>query len=351
MTTIWYLEPVSPPDNDLANQARQRQDELTKPPGSLGRIESLAIALSAMQGRLLPRLDHIAVVVFAADHGIAEEGVSAFPQAVTAEMIKNFARGGAAISVLARQLEARLEVVDVGSAHLNEPLPGVVDARIAPATRNFLHEPAMSHAQCIQAMDAGRAALERAWQAGTELFIGGEMGIANTTAATALLSIWLKRPASELVGPGTGLDEAGMRHKAEIIEQAIHRDNALLSGPLSVLAGFGGFEIAALCGAYIAAAQAGMPILIDGFISSVALLAAEKLNPGVRQWCFFSHRSAEPGHRHVCDALDAEPLLDLGMRLGEGSGAAIAAGLLKSACALHTNMATFAEAGVSSGEQ
>ncbi len=350
MSEDWYTQAVKTIDKNVQQQAEARQGELTKPPGSLGRLETLATRLAGMQGKVQPQLEKIRIVVFAADHGVVAEGVSAFPQVVTTEMIKNFARGGAAISVLAEQLGAELEVVDVGSANPPGELPGVISERIAAGTANFSRQPAMTEEQCQRALASGRAAVQRALEAGTQLLIGGEMGIANTTSAAALAAVWLNCPAVELAGPGTGLDAAGVTHKAKVIEAAIKKHRGRVAGSFEVLCNFGGFEIAALCGAYLAAAQAGLPVLVDGFISSVAVLAACRFNPDVRNWCFFAHNSAEPGHARVLQALRAEPLVDLGMRLGEGSGAAVAAGILRNACALHARMATFSEAGVSTGE-
>lgn len=351
MTTPWYDLPVATINPAYRQQAEARQARLTKPPGSLGRLEELAVRLAGLQGRERPQLEQIQIMVFAADHGVAEEGVSAFPQAVTAEMVRNFARGGAAINVLARQLDACLEVMDVGTAQPPAMPPDascpVLDRRIAAGTANFTRQPAMTHGQCEQALAAGREAVQRALQNGAELFIGGEMGIANTTAAAAVASALLDRPAADLAGPGTGLDAGGVSHKARLIDSAVARYRADLDTPLRVLQSLGGLEIAALSGAYIAAAQAGLPVLVDGFISSVAALVAVRQQPAVRDWMFLAHRSAEPGHQRVAEALGLVPLLDLGMRLGEGSGAAVAAGLLRSAVALHNEMATFSEAGVS----
>jgi len=347
----WLNNEVQELQTEYQQQAEQHQAQLTKPPGSLGRLETVAARLAGMQGQLLPRLERAHIVVFAADHGVAEEGVSAFPQVVTTEMIKNFSRGGAAISVLAKHRNATLEVVDVGSAHPAGELPGVIDARVAAGTANFTQGAAMQAEQCTAALAAGREALKRALDAGCDLFIGGEMGIANTTSASALACAWLARPATDLVGPGTGVSSEGVRHKAEVIEIALQQHRDKFDNAFDTLCALGGFEIAALCGAYTAAAQAGVPVLIDGFISSVALLAASRFNPRVLDWCFFAHRSAEPGHARVLEALQAEePLLLLEMRLGEGSGAALALDILRSACVLHAQMATFEEAGVSPGE-
>lgn len=345
--TAWWTAAVAAQSETARAAARLRQTELTKPPGALGRLETLAIQYAAWQGTAKPQLEHIWISVFAADHGIAAEAVSAFPQTVTTEMIRNFARGGAAISVLARALGAQLEVIDCGSVLDPGPLPGVRAARIAAGSHNFVQGEAMTAAQCEMALAEGLAAAERAHQAGAQLFIGGEMGIANSTAASALGCALLTLQASDLVGPGTGLDAAGVAHKARIVTAALQRHGARLQDPLQALCCVGGFEIAALCGAYIRCAQLGIPSLVDGFIASSAALVATRLNPAVRDWLLPAHASAEPGHARLLAGLQATPLLDLGLRLGEGSGAAVAVPLLRLALELHNGMATFAEAQVS----
>ncbi len=342
-----WTNAIRQPEFHFADRARARQGVLTKPPGSLGRLEELAIALSAQLATETPSVDRVHISVFAGDHGVCSEGISAFPQSVTAQMIANFARGGAAISVLAQQLGASLEVVNLGTiGDVPEDLPGVVDERLAPETGNLATEPAMNTDQVTAALNAGDRAAARAAQAGAQLFIGGDMGIGNTTSAAALACALLNRPPEQLVGPGTGLNEQGIRHKAKVITRALarHDDNHT---PLAMLASLGGFEIAALTGAFLGAAARGIPVLVDGYIVSVAALIGVLQQPALRQWLHFSHRSAEPGHRLVVDALNAEPLLDLGMRLGEGTGAAVAVPLLRAACALHKQMASFADAGVS----
>jgi nicotinate-nucleotide--dimethylbenzimidazole phosphoribosyltransferase len=344
----WLNEPIAPIDTAAASAALARQDTLTKPPGSLGRLERIAVQLAAMQGREKPAVDKVSVTVFAADHGVAAEGVSAFPQAVTLEMIRNFARGGAAICVLSRSLGAHLEVVDLGTVSECEPLDGVLSRRLGPGSVNFCQEPAMSADILQQALAAGAEAVERAIERGAELFIGGEMGIANTSAATAIAAALLKIEPVEVTGPGTGISPEQMRHKAQVIARALARHEDAVS-PLEILRCLGGFEIAALTGAYLRAAQKGLPILVDGFITTAAALAACHIRPEARAWMLFGHRSAEPGHRKLLEALEAEPAMEIDMRLGEGSGAAVAVNLLRAACALHAQMATFAEAGVSEG--
>lgn len=343
----WLKKAVKPLDETARAAAQARQQQLTKPPGALGRLEDLAIRLAAMQGRELPQVEHVHIGVFAGDHGVAAEGVSAFPQAVTAEMVKNFARGGAAISVLAKQQGAALEVVNLGTAFDTGELPGVLQCNLGKGTANFAQDAAMTEAQLAAALQAGRDSAARAQQAGAQLYIGGEMGIANTTAAAALACALLQLSPQQLAGPGTGLDSAGVRHKAEVIGRALALHAAALDKPQEVLRRLGGFEIAALTGAYIGCAQRGIPVLVDGYIASAAALLAVRLNSGVADWLLFAHHSAEPGHTLLLQALGAEPLLNLGMRLGEGSGAAVAVPLIRLACALHNGMATFAEAGVS----
>ncbi|MCG6117380.1 MAG: nicotinate-nucleotide--dimethylbenzimidazole phosphoribosyltransferase [Aquimonas sp.] len=346
----WWEQACAQPSARHAALARARQQRLTKPPGSLGQLEQVAVQLAALQGCERPRLDRVWISVFAADHGIAAEGVSAFPQSVTAAMVRNFAAGGAAISVLAREIGAQLEVVDLGTVMDPGELPGVRRARIAAGTANFLDAPAMSRDQLEQALTSGAASVARARAWNAALFIGGEMGIGNTTSAAALGCALLRAAPTELVGPGTGVDARGLERKRAVVERAL-RAHAQRRSPLELLAALGGFEIAALTGSCIAAAQAGLPVLVDGFIATAAALYAVHLNPGCRPWLLFAHRSHEPGHRRLLQALEAEPLMDLGLRLGEGSGAAVAVPLLRLACSLHAGMATFEEAGVSDGSR
>jgi nicotinate-nucleotide--dimethylbenzimidazole phosphoribosyltransferase len=346
MNIGWITQTVKSPDRHAEAAARARQLQLTKPSGSLGRLEELACTLAALQGSDQPSLERIRIVVFAADHGVAVEGVSAFPQEVTSDMLRNFSNGGAAISVIAQELGAALEVVDVGVMGDNGPLPGILRRRIAAGSRNLRRVPAMLEVEVEQALTAGREAVERACAHGAQLFIGGDMGIANTTAAAALGCALLKKPGKALAGPGTGLDAKGVARKAEVIDAALAVHAGYLNDPLECLRRVGGLEIAALTGAAIACAQEGLPMLVDGFICATSVLTAVRLNPGVADWLLYSHRSAEPGYAELMSALNARPLLDLGLRLGEASGAAIAVPLLRMALALHNRMATFADAGV-----
>jgi nicotinate-nucleotide--dimethylbenzimidazole phosphoribosyltransferase len=345
MSNAWWLAPARETDEDSREQALARQQQLTKPTGSLGQLEAVAVQLAGLQGRVKPSVGKVWVAIFAGDHGVVAEGVSAYPQAVTGQMLHNFIMGGAAISVLARQLSAQLDVVDLGTVSpLN--LPGVRHLNLGAGTANFAKGPAMTQAQLEAALAGGRDSVLRAQAVGTELFIGGEMGIGNTTAASAVACSLLNCPAPLLVGPGTGLDSQGIHHKAKVIEQALQLHAEQTGDALGSLRALGGFEMAALVGAYLACAQEGIAVLVDGFICTVAALVAVRINPSCRPWLFFGHRGAEPGHRHVLETLQAEPLLELGLRLGEGSGAALAAPLLRLACELHNGMATFAEAAV-----
>jgi len=344
--SAWWTVPPPRPDAIAGAAAAARWDRLTKPPGSLGRLEHAVTRLAAQQGRITPRLERVHIAIFAGDHGVARRGVSAYPQVVTSQMLANFASGGAAIAVLARQLGAELAIVDVGSVHAVHPLPGVLDRRVARGTADFTEAPAMTAAQTEAALAVGAACVATACAAGTDLFIGGEMGIGNTTAAAALGCALLAVPPEALLGPGTGLDAAGLARKHEALTLALARHGAACS-PLEVLRCLGGLELAALVGAYIAAAQARLPALVDGFIATAAALVAVRLDPGVAGWLHFAHRSAEPGHARLLDALGGHAVLDLDLRLGEGSGAALAVPLLRAACALHGEMATFDAAGVS----
>ncbi len=347
MNQNWLYQACAPLNSEAEEAALERQSILTKPPGALGELENIAVRLAAMQGRALPEVNKVSIFVFAADHGIAAQGVSAFPQAVTAEMVRNFSNGGAAISVMARQLSASLEVVNLGTVSELEELPGVRAAILGQGTADFSQQPAMTNEQLMAALSVGRDSVDASMDAEAELFVGGEMGIANTTSATAMACALLDLGAEAVTGPGTGLDESGIQHKIGVIQAAMQRHQNAMNDPLDVLRCMGGFEIAALVGAYIRCAQTGLPALVDGFISSVAALIAVRHQPDVEHWLFYSHHSAEPGHSAVLEALAVKPILNLGMRLGEGSGAAVAVPLLRSACALHRGMATFADAAVS----
>ncbi|MBX3616456.1 nicotinate-nucleotide--dimethylbenzimidazole phosphoribosyltransferase [Nitrosomonas sp.] len=344
----WLNAPLAIPNAEIGRLAQLRQMQLTKPPGALGRLEEVAIRLAAMQNTVKPDVKQVHITIFAGDHGIATEGVSAFPQSVTSEMIKNFEQGGGAINVLARMLDAELEIVNLGTVlDVQTPDDSVKHYFLGPGTANFSREPAMSQEQLNMALAAGYDAIERARHTDNQLFIGGEMGIGNTASATALACLLLNEQPIRLTGAGSGLDHAGVMRKASIISHALGLHKPHIHSPLDALRYVGGFEIAALAGAYLHGAQIGMPMLVDGFISTVAALTAERISPGCIRWFIFSHRSAEPGHGIVLAAIEGKPLIALDMRLGEGSGAAVAVNLLRMACKLHNEMATFSEARIS----
>jgi nicotinate-nucleotide--dimethylbenzimidazole phosphoribosyltransferase len=324
--------PIEPPEEGFAERARVRQRELTKPPGSLGELESIAIRLAAIQRRDRPTSFGRRVVIFAANHGVVAEGVSPYPAEVTAQMVTNFASGGAAINALARAAQADVVVVDVG---------------VSPGTRNFAREPAMAEDELLGALERGREEARRARAEGVALLGLGEMGIGNTTAASAVAAALTGLPPSRVTGSGTGLDEAGRRRKIEVIERALAHHHVPPREPLAVLRSVGGLEIASLVGLSLEAAAQRLAVVVDGFIASAAFAVAFKLEPRVKDYAFFSHLSTEPGHRALLDFLGVEPLLDLGLRLGEGTGAALAMPLLGAAVAAHNEMATFADAGVS----
>ncbi|WP_298257146.1 nicotinate-nucleotide--dimethylbenzimidazole phosphoribosyltransferase [Bradyrhizobium sp.] len=321
------------------------QAQLTKPAGSLGRLEQLACDLAGLQQTEKPRAANVPIIIFAGDHGVVAQGVSAYPQEVTVAMMANFAAGGAAISVLARELGSSLEVVDAGTL-AQSPMPGIVTDKPRHGSRDFSKEQALTPDEAAFALECGERAVARA---GTpDLLIFGEMGIGNTTASAAIAAALLGVGAERTAGSGTGVDAEGRALKARVIDQALALHGLAKPGASaeSILCAVGGLEIMAICGAIIAAAQRRIPILIDGFIVSAAALAAVRLNPSCRAFLVASHRSAEQGHHLVLGALNAQPLIDLDLRLGEGSGAAIALPLLRLACALHNGMATFGEANV-----
>jgi nicotinate-nucleotide--dimethylbenzimidazole phosphoribosyltransferase len=348
------LHSIPPLNPDWFRRAAEHQARLTMPTGALGRLLDLGQQLCAIQETLTPRAEPATVVVMAADHGIAEEGVSAYPQEVTGQMLLNFMNGGAAINVLARHSQTRVLTVDLGVKH---PLAGslvhpdcLLHLAIASGTANFLHGPAMSRQQAEQAIAVGRRVVaEELATRGAKVVALGEMGIGNTTSASALTSLLTGQPVEAVTGRGTGLDEVGWRHKVGVIRRSLDRHFPQRAGPvepLAALTAVGGFEIAGLVGVALEAAARRVVVVLDGFISSVAGLLAVRLEPELRGYCVAAHCSVEPGHRAVLEALDLRPLLDLGMRLGEGSGAALAIPLLQGAANIMREMATFESAGV-----
>jgi nicotinate-nucleotide--dimethylbenzimidazole phosphoribosyltransferase len=334
-------------DRSLAPALQDKIDHKTKPVGSLGRIEQLALQLGLIQRSMTPRLHRPHVLVCAGDHGAAKAGVSAYPQDVTWQMVENFLSGGAAINVLARQAGIALVVADAGVNHDFGAREGLLDAKVAPGTASYLDGAAMSAQQCTTAIERGAAVVRDLAAGGCNVLGLGEMGIGNTAAASLLTHCLTGLPLNACVGRGTGLDDAGLARKRELLAKALAHWDDRSEQPLQILARFGGFEIAMLTGAMLAAAEAGMIVLIDGFIVTSALLVAHRLQPALRDYCVFAHCSEEAGHRGQLDHLKAQPLLDLGLRLGEGTGAALAYPLLNAACALLGEMASFESAGVS----
>ena len=342
---------IAPHDLDAAAQAAARQATLTKPPGSIGRLEAVAERIAAITGQPRPRLEQRLIVVAAGDHGVTARGVSAYPSEVTAQMVGNFLAGGAAINVLASHAGARVRIVDAGVAGETPDHPELLRLRIAPGTADFTRSPAMAITDAERALAAGIALFEaeRAG-AGIDIVACGEMGIGNTTSAAAIIAAVTGHPARAVTGRGTGIDDARFEAKVAAIEQALalHRPHG--ADGLRLLATVGGFEIGVLAGVYLAAAAARVPAVLDGLISTSAALVATSLAPGAGESFIAGHRSVEPGHAAALNHLRLEPLLDLGLRLGEGTGAALAMTLCVAACRLLDEMATFEDAGVTDAD-
>jgi nicotinate-nucleotide--dimethylbenzimidazole phosphoribosyltransferase len=330
------LAAIKPSDKEVEKAAWKRLDNLTKPRGSLGRLEELAAQYAAARGSLKAAVEKPCVLVFGADHGVAVQNVSAFPQAVTVQMAANIAAGGAGVSVLARHAGASLRMVDVGIA-TDAPMPGVVNRKVAKGSADFTLGPAMTQEQCRQALEAGIEEAQDAIAAGSTLLGTGDLGIANTTPSAALYSAYLGIDPEEIVGRGTGIDDARMKSKVEAVRCALAVNAGALNDPFDTLAALG-------------AAAKRVPIVIDGFISGAAAVAALKLKPEAMDYCFFSHASAEGGHKKAMNAIGACPLLGLGLRLGEGTGAALAFNLVQAGNKILLEMASFDEAGVSGSE-
>ena len=349
---------INPVSSRLKPDLQAKIDQKTKPLGALGQLENLALKIGLIQNSLEPKLNKPTILIFAGDHGIVESGVSAYPQAVTAQMVANFLAGGAAISVFARQHSLELLIVDAGVnadfPHPN-PLPEgegdfgrhpqLIDAKIAEGTKNFLYDSAMSAKQCLKAIESGAELVRQQHTNGCNCIGFGEMGIGNTSSAALLAHCLTGLSMEQCVGRGTGLDDSQLHHKHDVLQQALnfHKD---ITAPLDVLATFGGFEIAMMVGAYLKAAELGMLIMVDGFIASASLLVAYKLYPTVLDYCVFCHVSSEQGHKALLSYLKAQPLLNLELRLGEGSGIAVAYPLIQSAILFLNEMSTFADAGV-----
>ena len=338
---------ITPPDVRLAPALQAKINNKTKPLGALGRLEGLALKIGLMQNTLSPKLTRPVMMVFAGDHGIVESGVSPYPQAVTQQMVLNFLAGGAGINVFAKQSNMQIRVIDAGVNHVFAPHPGLIDAKIAMGTRNFLAAPAMSAEQCEQALTRGAELTRAEIKTGSNVLGFGEMGIGNTSAAAALMCVLCDLPAGSCVGRGTGLDDAGLQRKVAIIEQALQYHGLDGGDPIPALTTFGGFEIAMMAGAMLGAAEQKAVLIIDGFIATAALLVASKIEPEIMNYCVFAHCSDEAGHKLLLQQLEAEPLLDIGLRLGEGTGAALAYPIMQAAVNFLNEMATFESANVS----
>ncbi|MEE9216570.1 MAG: nicotinate-nucleotide--dimethylbenzimidazole phosphoribosyltransferase [Anaerolineales bacterium] len=338
---------IEPLDRQAMQAARARQVRLTKPPGSMGRLEDLSIQLAGIMARPIPRIDNKLIVVMAADHGVAEEGVSAYPTEVTAQMVRNYIQGGAAINVLAETVGARVVVVDVGVKSPIKGHPHLVTRSVGPGTGNIAREPAMSAQQAAEAISVGVDVFDSESSRGVDVVAAGEMGIANTTATAAVAAALTGAAPEEVCGRGTGLDDEGLARKIQVVRRALRLHRTDPRDPIDVLVKLGGFEIAGLVGLMLRAAAARVPVVMDGFISCTAGLIALRLCPEISEYLFAAHRSTERGHSLVLKSLGQEPLLDLRLRLGEASGAALGLYLLDAAARLLADMATFEEAGVS----
>lgn len=341
------LQEIKPLNREAIEAARARQDNLTKPPGSLGRLEELAITIAGIKGEPLPKLEHKAIVTMAADHGVVAEGVSAYPQEVTRQMVLNFLQGGAAINVLARHVGARVVIVDMGVISGFEPHADLVCKMMDFGTRNMAQGPAMTRQQAEQVIIAGIEVVDAEVARGLDIVGTGDMGIGNTTASAAIGAAITGKPVEQIAGKGTGIDDEQLAHKIAVIQQALGVNRPDPKNPLDVLSKVGGFEIGGLAGVMLSAAAHRIPVVLDGFNSAAAALIAAGLSPAAKDYFFAAHLSAEPGHRTMLDYLGLTPILDLNMRLGEGTGAALGIFLAEAAVKVLREMATFDEAGVS----
>lgn len=341
------LAAVRPADPAALAAARERQDRLTKPPGALGQLEDVGIRLAGLAGSCPPPLPTPATVaVFAADHGVHAQGVSPWPQEVTAQMVGNFLVGGAAVNVLAAQVGAQVVVVDVGVATTLDAAPGLLQHKVRAGTRDLAVEPAMTRAEAVQALEVGITVAQQLIDDGARCLLSGDMGIANTTASAALIAAFTGRDPGEVTGRGTGVDDATLAHKTDVVRRALALHAPDPADPVAVLAAVGGLEHAAIAGLVLAAAAARVPVLLDGVIAGAAALAAVALAPDAVDACIAGHRSAEPGHAVALASLGLRPLVDLELRLGEGTGAVLALPLVQGAAAVLRDMATFDSAGV-----
>ncbi|OVE74854.1 nicotinate-nucleotide--dimethylbenzimidazole phosphoribosyltransferase [bacterium E08(2017)] len=343
------IETISPVQTDLTDTIQAHLDDLTKPRGSLGRLEEIAMQYCLVRNTSEPELPVKKIFCFAGDHGVAAEGVSAFPQEVTPQMVFNMLAGGAAINVFSRNAGADLAVVDIGVA---AELSGdnLVSAKVKPGTDNIANGPAMSVEEAVAAVETGISLAQEAIENGYTLLGTGDMGIANTTPSTALYSAYLDIPVEDITGRGTGLNDEQLAHKTDIIKQALEVNKDRLTSPLDILAAIGGLEIAGICGLILGAAANNVPTVVDGFISTAGAVTSIMMKPEVRDYLFFSHVSQEKGHRAIVDHIKAKPILDLGLRLGEGTGGALAMSMIDASLKMYNEMATFSSAGVSEEE-
>lgn len=340
---ISYIKPCK---RELCEEAQKRLDSLTKPPGSLGRLEEFARKFVMITGETMPALDKKIIFTFAGDHGVADEGVSAFPKEVTRQMVLNFIRGGAGINVLARHANADVVVIDIGVDSYFENLEGLVSRKVIRGTRNMRHGPAMTREEAIRCVEVGIKLAEDYAMKGYKLFGAGEMGIANTTAASAIAAVLAGKSVSEVTGRGTGIGDEALRNKIKVIEDAISINNPAPSDPIDVLSKIGGAEIGGIAGLIMGAAVHRVPVVIDGFISTAGALIAYCLEPKIKDYIFAAHNSVEIGHKAMLDKIGLQPILDLDLRLGEGTGAALAMLIIEAGLKIYKEMATFGEAGV-----
>ncbi|MDP6042998.1 MAG: nicotinate-nucleotide--dimethylbenzimidazole phosphoribosyltransferase [Dehalococcoidales bacterium] len=341
------IKMIKPLDEKAMSQAQSRQDTLTKPPGSLGRLEELSVQLAGIQGKVMPQVKDKVIIIMAGDHGVVAEKIGNWPQTITAQMVANFLRGGAGINVLARQTGTRITVVDMGVASNLKQDPCLLSRKISPGTRNMALGPAMTPEQAVRAVETGIEVMTAEVTRDLDIVGTGDMGIGNTTASSAICAAITGKPVAEVTGQGTGLDDSQLEHKIAVIEKALAVNHPDPAQPLDVLAKVGGFEIGGLAGVMLAAAAHRIPVVVDGFISGAAALIATALAPGLKDFIIPAHISTEAGHQALLKHLGLKPLLNLGLRLGEGTGAALGIFLVETAARILAEMTTFAEAGVS----
>jgi nicotinate-nucleotide--dimethylbenzimidazole phosphoribosyltransferase len=344
------LGEIKPLDNEAMSEVRRRQDDLTKPQGSLGQLESLSIQIAGIKRNPRPRIAQKVIFTLAGDHGVTKEGVSAYPSEVTPQMVYNFLRGGAAINILARFIGARVVIADLGVASILERHPDLRDRKVALGTQNMAKGPAMSKEEAIRSIEAGMELVEKELSKGVDILGTGDMGIGNTTASSAITAALTGADVAAVTGRGTGLDDKGWEKKVKVIQQALERNRPDPKDAIDVLSKVGGFEIGGITGVILAGARYRIPVVLDGFISGAAALIATSLSPHTKPYLIASHQSVEEGHKIILDHLGLKPLLNLGLRLGEGTGAALGIFLVEASLKILGEMATFSEAGVSEKE-